>query len=155
MKTSQTFVTLIEVAIRRRDEALQTLGQAQREFQQAQLQLTQLQGYSAESVQRWSLRAAQGFSPALLRTHQAFMGKLDHALAFQQGVLQRLQLHIDHCREQWLLAERELASLQKYQERRQASWQRRLEQQDQKSTDEMATNLHRHTPGHHDWKHTP
>lgn len=154
MKPSPTFATLVEVATRRRDEALQVLGQAQREHQQAQLQMAQLQGYSAESVQRWSHRAAQGFSPALLRTHQAFMGKLDHAVTFQQGVLARLQLHIDHCREQWLVAERELASLQKYQERRHTTWQRQLERQDQKSNDEMAANLHRHTPGHHDWKHS-
>lgn len=152
MKDSAALNTMIEVATRRRDEALQVLGQAQREHQQAQLQMTQLQGYSAESLQRWGQRASLGFSPALLRTHQTFMGKLDHAVTFQNGVVQRLQLHVEHCHEQWLQTERDLASLQKYLERRQQTWQHQLQRQEQKSNDEMAANLHRQHQGHNDWR---
>lgn len=152
MKPSASFHTLIEVAMRRRDEALQALGQAQREHQQAQLQMVQLQGYSAESIQRWSQRAAQGVSPTLLHTHQAFMGKLEHAVTFQSGVLQRMQGHIDHCRQQWQQAERELASLQKYQQRRHQTWQQQMQRQDQKSNDEMAANVHRYHSNHSDWR---
>ncbi|NIC41931.1 flagellar export protein FliJ [Aquabacterium sp. A08] len=155
MSTAHALDTVVEVATRRRDEALQALGRAQREHQQAQGQLVQLQDYTRESLQRWQQRAGQGISPTLLRTQQTFMGKLDHAVAFQHGVLQRLQLHIDHCREQLLQAERELASLTKYLERRHQAQQHRLQRQDQKSNDEMAANQHRQHSAAHPWKSTP
>lgn len=155
MKPSASLQTLADVSTRRRDEALQAFGQAQREHQQAQLQLVQLQGYTQESLQRWTQRASQGISPTLLRTHQTFMGKLDHAVAFQHGVLQRLQLHVEHCREQVFQAERELASLNKYLDRREQTWQRQLQRQEQKNNDEMAANLHRQERSHHAWRPTP
>lgn len=153
MKPNPSLDTLVEVATRRRDEALQALGAAQREHLQAEQQMAQLQGYSVESLQRWTQRAQQGISPALLRTQQTFMGKLDYAVAFQRGVLQRLNLNIEHCRERLVQAERELAGLNKYLDRRHLAWQRQLDRQEQKSNDEMAANLHRQHSASHPWKH--
>jgi len=155
MKPNPSLLTLLELARRRRDEALQALGQAQREQQQAQLQLVQLQGYTSESLQRWALRASQGVAPTLLHTHQTFMLKLDQAIAFQNGVLQRLQLQLDHCHTQLHTAERELASLNKFLERKQTTWQRQVQRQEQKSNDEMAANLHRQASGPSPWKSNP
>lgn len=155
MNASAALNTVVEVATRRRDEALQALGRAQREHQQAQQQMAQLQGYSSESLQRWSQRASQGISITLLQTQQNFMGKLDHAVAFQHGVLQRLQGQIDHCQAQLVHAERELASLNKFLDRRHQTWQRQLHRQEQKSNDEMAANQHRLHSAAHPWKSTP
>lgn len=152
MKTLRALETVVEVATRRRDEALQALGKAQREQQQAEQQLAQLQGYTAESLQRWRQRASVGISATLLQTQQNFMGKLDHAVSFQNGVLQRLQLNIDHCREQLVQAERELASLNKFVERREQAHQHRVQKQDQKANDEMAANQHRQHSTAHLWK---
>ncbi|GAB3186957.1 flagellar export protein FliJ [Hydrogenophaga aquatica] len=156
MKKPAQLTTVLDVCTQRRDEALRALGEAQREWQQAQQQMLQLQGYTAESLQRWSQRAAQGVSASLLQTQQQFLAKLDHAVAFQNGVLQRLQLHIEHCQQQVVQAERDLASMQKFAERREKAWQHVLQRQEQKSNDEMAANLHRQ--GHQStttWKHTP
>ena len=44
MKPNPSLDTLVEVATRRRDEALQALGAAQREHLQAEQQMAQLQG---------------------------------------------------------------------------------------------------------------
>ena len=152
MKPNPALETLIEVATRRRDEALRALGEAQREHQQAQVQMAQLQGYSDESRQRWSARASQGVSPTLLHTHLTFMGKLEHAVGFQDGVLQRLAQNIQRCQDKVVLAERELASLNKYQERKHQAWQQWRHTQEQKHNDEMAANLHRHRSAQHPWK---
>lgn len=155
MKTSNALQTVVEVATRRRDEALQALGRAQREHQQAQQQMLQLQGYSHESLERWSVRASQGISATLLQTQQNFMGKLDHAVSFQQGVLQRLQQQLDRCQTRLLDTERELASLSKFLDRRHQAWQHQLNRQEQKSNDEMAATQHRLHSAAHPWKSMP
>ncbi len=152
MNKPTQLTTVLEVCTQRRDEALQALGQAQRELQQAQQQMLQLQGYTAESIQRWSQRATQGISVTLLRTQHQFLDKLDNAVAFQNGVLQRLQLQGEHCQQQVIHAERELASLQKYAERKEKAWQHQLQRQEQKSNDEMAANLHRQNTAATPWK---
>jgi flagellar protein FliJ len=154
MKKPASLDTVLDVSRRKRDEALQTLGAAQREWQQAQAQMAQLQGYSQESLQRWSQRAAEGVTPMLLRAHQQFMARLDNAVLFQNGVLQRLQLNMEHCQQQVMQAERDLASLNKYAERREQVWQCQLLRQEQKSNDEMAANLHRQHASATSWRHS-
>ncbi|HEX5806777.1 MAG TPA: flagellar export protein FliJ [Macromonas sp.] len=154
MKKPTSLHTVVEVCSQKRDEALQALGHAQRELQQAQQQMLQLQGYAQESQQRWSQRAAVGVSPSLLFTHRQFMAKLEHAVTFQNGVLQRLQLNIDHCKHQVMQAERELAGLNKYVERRDQQWQHQLHRQEQRRNDEMAANLHRQSTSSTSWRHS-
>lgn len=153
MKKPASLDTVLEVAGRKRDDAMQMLGAAQRELQQAQAQMAQLQGYHQESLQRWSERASQGVTPTLLQAHRQFMGRLDQAMTFQQGVLQRLQLSIDHCRQQVVQAERDLAGLNKYADRREQAWQHQLHRQEQKSNDEMAATLHRQHASSTSWMH--
>ena len=155
MKAPDQLHTVVEVATRKRDDALQALARAQREYQGAALQMTQLQGYTQESLARWSDRASQGVTALLLHTHQNFMGKLDNAVTFQGNVLEKMQHRIAHCHQQVLQAERELASLTKYIDRRHQTWQRQLHRQDQKSNDEMAATQHRQHATAHPWKHTP
>lgn len=153
MKKPAPLTTVIEVATLRRDQALQALGRARQEMQSAELQLSQLEQYTQESLQRWSQRAAQGISPMLLRTHQNFMAKIDHAVQFQHGVMQRLQNDIERCQQQVFEAERQLASLNKYTERRESRWQQQLQRQEQKSNDEMASTLHRQRQAAMPWRH--
>lgn len=143
MKKPASLQPVLELAEQKRDDALQRLGQAQRELQQAEQQMSQLQDYTAESLQRWSQRATLGVSPTLLHTHQQFMAKLDDAVAFQNGVLQRMHAHVAHCQQQVQEAERELASLKKFTQRREEAWQHQLQQQEQKRNDEMAANVFR------------
>lgn len=145
MKKPQDLDAVIEVYTRKRDDMLQSLGHAQRELQQAQQQMDQLQSYAAESQQRWLQRATGGVSPTLILTQRQFMAKLDHAITFQNGVMQRLQLSIDNCQQLLLQAERELAGIHKYIERRTQQWQHQLQRQEQRHNDEMAANLHRQT----------
>ena len=154
MKPPQSLATVLEVATMRRDEALQALGKAQRESEQALLQMTQLESYVQDSLARWSQKASQGVNSSLLYHQQQFMGRLDHAIEFQRGVLQRLQAHIERCQQQVMLAERELAGLNRYVDKREQTWRQHEQRQEQKSNDEMAANLHRQQLSPLSWKHT-
>ena len=155
MSAPHTLHTVIEVATRERDEALRALAQARHEQHQALLQMSQLQGYTAESQQRWSARAGSGVSMALLHAQQNLMGKLEHAVQFQQGVLQRLAQSVQRHEHAVLESERKLASLKKYQQRRHEAWQRQQQRQEQKANDEMAATQHRQHSQHSPWRPTP
>ena len=88
MSNIQTLNKVVELAEKRRDEALSALGQLQRERQVASEQMQQLQTYANEAQQRWNARCTStGVDAALLHHHRQFMQKIDHAMEFQRGVL--------------------------------------------------------------------
>jgi len=154
VKNNATDLSLvIELAQRKRDQALQALGRAQQQQQQALLQMSQLQGYSAETLLRWSERARNGVGMALLHTHQSFMWRLEHALEFQQNTLEQQAAEVQRRLQLLLQAERELASLHKYQQRRRQVRLLQQQRQEQKANDEMAAVQHRQHAGHN--PHTP
>ena len=142
MTTIQTLNKVVEIAEKRRDEALGALGQMQRELQIAQDQMDQLQAYAQEAEARWAARSAVGVDTALLMHHRQFMHKIHHALEFQNGVLGDRQRHIDNAQEQVHAAERDLAGLRKFAERKQQAIDHKAQRQDQKYTDEMALSIH-------------
>lgn len=154
MKRPPDLSLVIEVSRRRRDDALQALARAQRDRQMAELQLQQLSDYSFETQTRWTERATQGVNANLLVHQQHFLGKIDYAVEFQRGVIQRLELHLSHCREQLLLAERELASREQYAQRLQGQWQHHENREEQKRNDEMAMQLHRRRSSPLSWRHS-
>lgn len=155
MSDHTALLAVLDLAARKRDEALQALARAQLEQQKAMMQMNQLQGYTAESQLRWSQRATQGVTASLLHTQQTFMGKLNNAVTFQDGVLDRLAQNVQRCQAQVIEAERELASLQKFQQRRVEAWQKRQQRQEQKATDETAAIQHRQHAQAHPWRSTP
>jgi len=142
MTTIQTLNKVVEIAEKRRDEALGTLGQMQRELQVAQDQMDQLQAYAQEAEQRWAARSAKGVDTALLMHHRQFMAKIDHAMEFQRGVLSERQDLIERCQGQVHVRERDVAGLRKFTERKLMAVQHRVQRQDQKHTDEMALAIH-------------
>jgi len=135
--------TVLEVAGLRRDDALRLLGQAMRALEQGQQQLQQLESYAAESQARWNTRASQGVTPQLLHHHRQFMARLAEASQFQRDVIARLEADVQRCQAQVVLAEREVAALDKYLDRKRQAALRANERQDQKFNDEMAANAHR------------
>ncbi|MFW2355101.1 flagellar export protein FliJ [Hydrogenophaga sp.] len=142
MTTIQTLNKVVEIAEKRRDEALGALGQMQRELRVAQDQMDQLQAYAQEAEQRWATRSSVGVDVALLMHHRQFMAKIDHALEFQRGVLSERAAFIERAQDQVHVCERDVAGLRKFTERKQLAVQHRLQRQDQKNTDEMALAIH-------------
>lgn len=142
MTQLQTLHKVVELAEKRRDEALGVLAQMQRERQVAQDQMDQLQAYSVEAEARWVARTAVGVDTALLMHHREFMHKIHHALEFQRGVLADRQRLIDTAQEQVHMTERDLMGLRKFTDRKQQAMAHKAQRQEQKQTDEMALSIH-------------
>jgi flagellar FliJ protein len=146
MTAMQTLHKVVELAEKRRDEALGVVARMQRELQLAQGQMDQLQAYAQEAEARWATRSAVGVDTALLMHHREFMHKIHHALEFQRGVLADRTRLIDTAQEQVHATERDLAGLRKFTDRKQQVIQHKAQRQEQKQTDEMALSIHlRHT----------
>jgi flagellar FliJ protein len=142
MTAMQTLHKVVELAEKRRDEALGVMAQMQRELQIAQDQMDQLQSYAQEAEARWAARSSVGVDAALLMHHREFMHKIHHALEFQRGVLGDRQRLIERAQEQVHAAERDLAGLRKFTDRKQQAIVHKAQRQDQKNTDEMALSIH-------------
>ncbi|MBL0943291.1 MAG: flagellar export protein FliJ [Hydrogenophaga sp.] len=142
-RPAQQLDPVIELAERRRDEALAECARQQQAQRQAQEQMDQLSSYADEANRRFAERGAVGVNVALLMNHRQFMAKLEHAMDFQQGVLADHARRVDQAQAAVVDAERELASLRKYAARQMEAWQQKLQRREQKHTDEMAQNIHR------------
>lgn len=142
MSNIKTLHKVVEIAEKRRDEALTALAQVQRDLLAAQAQMDQLTAYAQEAEQRWVLRSGAGVDAALLHHHRHFMQKIQHATEFQRGVLSNRQALVDRSQAQVVVAERDVAGLRKYTERKQQALDIRAIRQEQKATDEMALNIH-------------
>lgn len=143
MSNLQTLQKVVDLATKRRDDALTALGQAQRELQAAQDQMNQLRAYADEALQRWAARSTGGGVDAnLLHHHRQFMEKITHAIEFQRSVQRSREDLVDKAQAQVYAAERDVAGLRKYAERKQQAIEHRQMRQDQKATDEMALTVH-------------
>lgn len=142
MTQLQTLHKVVDIAEKRRDDALGALARKQRELQAAQNQMDQLAAYAQEAEARWAARSAVGVDAALLMHHRQFMQKIHHAMEFQRSVLSEHQQQIDQAQAQVHLAERDLAGLRKFTDRKQQAIDLKVQRQDQKQTDEMALTIH-------------
>ncbi len=142
MTAIQTLNKVVELAEKRRDEALGHLVQLRRELQLAQEQMDQLQAYAQEAQQRWAARGSAGVDVTLLHHHRQFMAKIDHAMEFQRSVLGQRESQAEKAQQQVHVAERDVAGLRKYTDRQLQTLLQRAQRQDQKATDEMALAIH-------------
>lgn len=142
MNNLKTIHKVVEIAEKRRKDALLVLGQHQRERQIAKDQMDQLEAYAQEAEKRWEMRSGTGVDAAMLHHHRHFMQKILHAIEFQRGVLRERQDKVDHGQAQVFAAERDVAGLRKFAERKEQAIDLRVQRQDQKATDEMALNIH-------------
>jgi flagellar FliJ protein len=138
----QTLNKVVELAQKRRDDALGQMARLQREMAQAQGQMQQLQTYADEAQTRWNQRSSLGVDAQVLHHQRQFMQKIDHAVAFQRGVLGQRQAQIDQAQQQVHVAERDLAGLRKYTSIKVQALLHSAQRQEQKQTDEMALSIH-------------
>ena len=142
MNNIKTLQKVVDIAEKRRDEALTALAQVQREWLMAKEQMDQIKAYAKEAEDRWVLRSGAGVDAALLHHHRHFMHKVEHAIEFQRGVLSQREALVERSRGQVYAAERDVAGLKKYTERKQQAIDLKAMRQEQKTTDEMALTIH-------------
>ncbi len=142
MSNLKTLDKVVELAEQRRDAALATMAQLEREMQAAQDQMNQLESYSLEAQQRWAARSGGTIDPTVLGHQRQFVQKIDHAIAFQRSVLSSRQDQIDRQLAVLQSAERDLAGLRRYTERKRQQVASQAMRQEQKQTDEMAMSVY-------------
>jgi len=135
---STALTTLLQHAETERDQTLHSLMQTETQLRRLQQQTAQLQGYRQDTLQRGPAALGQWADMAQLRGHQAFLDRLDQALAQQQGAEQGVQCRCDALRQQLLAQELRVASVRKLMQRRQQAQDIAASRLDQRRTDEAA-----------------
>jgi flagellar protein FliJ len=139
---SQPLITLLEIAERERDAAAGALLQAEQQLQRLQQQLQQLQQYRAEYDARSPAAGGRAAPIELLRVHQGFMLRLDHALSQQRGVLHAAEVRVVQQRQALLGCEMRVAGVAKLLQRRTREADAQQQRQDQRRDDELALQRH-------------
>ena len=138
MASRSQLETLIDLAQRDTDDAAKRLGAALAAVQAAEQQLQMLAGYRDDYAARFEARLTAGMTPVAYRNFQAFMGKLDNAIAGQQEVLRHARRRADLEKDAWQNCERKRMSYSTLDDRAQQQVQRAEARRDQKLMDEHA-----------------
>lgn len=147
MSALKSLSLAIDLATRRRDQALHVLTQARQAQGMAQAQLEQLQGYAEETASKWAVGAKPVTTPELLAHHYQFMARLQHAAGLQQGVIEDMKRRVEAAQKGLLEAEFRLAGLRQVLQKKQSELALKQTRREQRDMDEMAALLHGRTRG--------
>ena len=132
----------IELATRQRDDLAKAAAGVAKTLQFAKGQLSQLEGYAAETDARWVHTGSEGRSAELLRHHYQFMERLQHAIGLQSGVMANTGQQVEAARKLVLQAEYRLAGLNQVLKARQSQVKQVQQRREQRQTDEFAAILY-------------
>jgi flagellar FliJ protein len=139
MASKSALDTLIELATAQTDEAAKRLGNAIRATDRAEKKLELLQKYRDDYSGRFEAKMAQGVSPMGYRNFQAFIGKLDEAIAGQQQVMLDAEQGVVRERGVWQDSERKRMSYDTLANRQMQQELKLENRRDQKQNDEYET----------------
>lgn len=138
MAAFKTLELAIELATAKRDQAMAHWQAMLRDQAFALDQMNQLKQYAQETDQRWMQGAQKRTTPELLHHQYQFMGRLNQAIALQDGALANAARRVDDAKQSDIQAELRLASLKLLLNQRQAALAKVLQRRDQKEMDEFA-----------------
>lgn len=130
--------TLIDLANKETDEAAKLLGATLRAGEEADQKLDLLMQYRDDYAARCQYNLATGISTTHFNNFQAFMQKLDHAIAGQQKVVSDAKQRIAQARAAWQACEQKKMSFVTLADRASKESARRELWLDQKQNDEHA-----------------
>lgn len=114
------------------------LGEAQRRLAEAEAKLAELTTYHGEYMQAFKRRAEDGTSVARLRDFQAFLARLEQALAQQQKVVALTREQVAAQRSHWQGAARQVKAVESVVDRWRSVELRVADRREQKDMDERA-----------------
>ena len=138
MATTSALPTLIELANKASDEAARRLAAALRAHEDAKQKFDLLMGYRKDYAERCQNDLANGMSAMQFNNYQAFMQKLDQAIAGQDKVVVDTLRRVDETRAAWCAAEPKKMSFTTLNDRALREQHRRDAVRDQKQSDEFA-----------------
>ena len=139
MAAFKTLELAIELATAKRDQAMAHWQAMLRDQAFALDQMNQLKQYAQETDQRWMQGAQKRTTPELLHHQYQFMGRLNQAIALQDGALASAARRVEDARQHQVQADLRLASLKLVLSQRQATQAKVLQRRDQKEMDEFAS----------------
>ena len=135
---TQALATLIDHAVRLRDEGMAALMQAEDAARRTLAQAEQLRTYRAEYAARSPARGGRSAPIELLRCHLDFMQRLEQALAQQLLLSESAEQRAVQARQTLLELETRVASVRKLMERRSKDQRASADRQDQRRNDEAS-----------------
>jgi flagellar FliJ protein len=119
-------------------ERARDFGSAQREKEEAEKRLKDLQQYHDEYLLGFEQRARTGQSASALRDYQLFLARLKDAIKQQEQVVQQSCEAVAGSRQRWQSAARQVKAVDSVVDRWQGDERRLADRLDQKDSDEHA-----------------
>ena len=98
---SKRFRPIVKHAQRLERDAAKALGDAQRQVAEAEQRLDQLRDYRHEYTERFARSGNHGLRPEQMMDYQAFLEKLNTAIAQQQQNIVKARQSLQQCRQYW------------------------------------------------------
>ena len=114
------------------------LGQGQQRLSEAEAKLAELKTYHGEYLVTYRKRAEDGTHVTKLRDFQAFLARLEQAMAQQEKVVAQARDAVQNHRQNWQGAARQVRAVESVVDRWRSIEVRAGERREQKDTDERA-----------------
>lgn len=134
----KSIILAIELATRQRDELVKAVGKAERNVRFAKDQMAQLEGYVADTDNRWLGATSGARTSELVRHHYQFMDRLQQAVGLQSGVIGNTLRQLESANKALLQAEFRLSGLNTILKARQDVLLRAQRRREQREVDEFA-----------------
>lgn len=138
MTRSQRMQPVKRLAEDRADTAAKKLAAAQQRLSEQRLRLEQLQEFRAQYQQQRTRSGEAGIDGFRLRDYNAFVGRIDTALAEQQRAVAQLEREVEQNRRQWTEMLGKARAIDKVVVRYQEDERRIAERREQQKADALA-----------------
>lgn len=135
---------VLDMALDEERKAAKTLGECQRQLDEAGHRLRDLQHYAGEYEKGWAQRGSQGVSREWLINYQRFMSQMQNAIEQQKQTVVWHQQSLERAREAWRQRYQRVEALRKLIERYQEEARARADKQEQKLLDELTQRMFSH-----------
>jgi flagellar FliJ protein len=139
MSQLKSILLAIDLATRQRDAAVKNLAELKRKLEFSKGQMDQLTGYASDTDARWTSAPAGMMSGEMIRHHYQFMGRLQHAIQMQSGVIEEAAAQVEGGAKELLKADFRLAGLNQVLDSRRQLIALTLKRREQRATDEFAS----------------
>jgi flagellar protein FliJ len=135
-------IPVLDMALEEERKAATVLGQCQKQLNEAQTRLRDLEYYCGEYAKGWAQRGGQGVGREWLMNYQRFMAQMEVALEQQRQTVSWNSQSIDKARESWRQRYQRLEAMRKLIEKYRQEAQARADRQEQKLLDELSQRAH-------------
>ncbi|MFW9616467.1 flagellar export protein FliJ [Aquabacterium sp.] len=139
MSANQALLMVLESAEKERDEAMAQLEARRKACDAARQQAQSLTDWRKEYQQRWQNQFRQSGGMEIVRCYNDFMQRLADAVTEQDNRLAQAEQMLERSRLELIERERKVAAVSKLIDKRILEAQARMNRQDQKAMDEMAS----------------